>query len=56
MTGHVESGPFAIPEEMSSGGLSLGLAEDRPRIECASNLLKASSLAWSEAAGEKSVV
>lgn len=56
MTGHVELGAFAIPEEMSSGRLSLGLAEDRPRTEHASNLLKASSLAWSEAAGEKSIV
>ena len=56
MTGHVELGAFAIPEEMSSGRLSLGLAEDRPRTERASNLLKASSSAWSEAAGEKSIV
>lgn len=34
----VELGAFAIPEEMSSGHLSLGLAEDWPRIGHASDL------------------
>lgn len=54
--GCVELGAFATPEEMPSGRLSLGLTEDRPRTGCASDLLKASSLAWGDAAGEKSVV